>query len=222
MKTDDSQLKDFFRAAVMGDKRRVKSFLKLNGREAINLRAEGGRTALSFAAGQGNKSLVRWLLKHGADPDIANDEGRTPLHIAAANAQLGIFKYLADHGADVYARDKKGWTVTHHAASRENLGVLKEIFKRGAVLDDRAHDFKTPLHLCAVSMRHHDVARFLIDLGADVNAVDRGGQTPLHLAIKAELPEITKWLLERGAALDKPDINGKTPLSLYNGKNTSK
>lgn len=60
------------------------------------------------------EKLVSILLKHGADPKIANPEGRTPLHEAAyGGATLQALQSLLEAGADPNAQDKEGWTPLH-------------------------------------------------------------------------------------------------------------
>lgn len=60
-----------------------------------------------------------------------------------------------------------------------------------------------PHSLCAAaSMGHADLARLLIDNGADVEARNRSGQTPLHLAANRDHAEIIRLLLDSGADID--------------------
>jgi len=54
----------------------------------------------------------------------------------------------------------------------------------------------------------------LIDSGADVNAKNKDGDTPLHTATWKGNIEIVKLLIENGANLNIQDSNGKTPLHL--------
>ena len=54
----------------------------------------------------------------------------------------------------------------------------------------------------------------LLQLGADVDAVDDEGQTPLHYAATVELPEMCCLLLESGADPQITDEDGDTPESL--------
>ena len=52
----------------------------------------------------------------------------------------------------------------------------------------------------------------LIKAGAEVNIVDKKGQTPLHLAVLTNRPEIVHLLLQHGANSFVQDKENKTPL----------
>src|SRR5215470_13298634 len=80
----------------------------------------------------------------------------------------------------------------------------------------------TPLHLAAAALRT-GAAKLLLESGANANAANRRGATPLHYACdprpksgKTWNPDaqvsIIKLLVERGADVDKPDRGGATPL----------
>ena len=64
----------------------------------------------------------------------------------------------------------------------------------------------------AVMAHDTDRASFLLDRGADVNALNLEGFAPLHLAARDRIPEMVKLLLARGAQVDRPDRDGWTPL----------
>jgi hypothetical protein len=58
----------------------------------------------------------------------------------------------------------------------------------------------------------------LLDRGADINAQNVHGMTPLHISILWNVPDITMLLLERGADVSKRDRSGSTPLHLAANK----
>ena len=57
-----------------------------------------------------------------------------------------------------------------------------------------------------------DVVQQLVAAGANVQAKDRYGATPLHQAAYAGKPDIVRFLIEHGSPVDVADTNGKTPL----------
>jgi len=59
-----------------------------------------------------------------------------------------------------------------------------------------------------------DVTNILIKAGADVNAKDQNGITPLQIAIIESKFEIAKLLVEAGADVNAKDQNGITPLNI--------
>lgn len=68
------------------------------------------RTPLLKAARHNSKSdILRLLLKHGAKPDIADEEGNTPLHFAAQRGTEELAKFLLTLGANPYVRNLQGF-----------------------------------------------------------------------------------------------------------------
>ena len=73
------------------------------------------------------------------------------------------------------------------------------------------HDGSTPLHL-ASSVGHVEVARVLVEHGADVTDRDEHGWTPLHEASEAGMVEVARILIEHGADVTAQNKDGSTPL----------
>ena len=71
----------------------------------------------------------------------------------------------------------------------------------------------TPLHY-AVDRSFRDVATFLIDNGAQLDAQDTSGETPLMIAVLCEHEELLKLLLDRGADKSIRNCEGLTVLEL--------
>ena len=69
----------------------------------------------------------------------------------------------------------------------------------------------TPLHF-ASKMGHLEVARFLLDYGANVTALNRRRETPLHLASERGQVEVADLLIERGADMSAHKDGWDTPL----------
>jgi ankyrin repeat protein len=81
-----------------------------------------------------------------------------------------------------------------------------------------SHDGWTPLHLAAF-FGHRELAAFLLDRGADVNARSTSerfakSNTPLHAAAANRQVEVARLLVERGADVNARDGSGFTPLAL--------
>jgi ankyrin repeat protein len=78
-----------------------------------------------------------------------------------------------------------------------------------------AYDGWTPLHLAAF-FGHVDIARALLDGGADVHAVSHNNlaNTSLHAATAGKHPDVALLLLERGADPLRADAGGYTPLEI--------
>ena len=80
----------------------------------------------------------------------------------------------------------------------------------------RDYDEKTPLHYASINCRE-DVFEFLVDYGADIDARDAVGATPLHFAVRWGSEAIVRYILRRKGSeaisvLDSGDRLGRTPL----------
>ncbi|KAF7850329.1 hypothetical protein BT93_L5622 [Corymbia citriodora subsp. variegata] len=159
-----------------------------------------GRTPLHVAAANGFVDAVRFCVEAGADADATDSAGSTPLHLAAAAGNAEAVEYLVEHST--YARhavDGDGKTAFGIAAENGHSRLLdslrlRDVLLRAARVDD-VHGMKS----CLAE-------------GADVDARDQNGWTPLHRAAFKGRVESVKLLLSHGASVNAADDAGYTPL----------
>jgi len=144
-----------------------------------------------------HREVVELLVAEGAD---------IPLHLAAYVGDVERVRALLDSGTDVNTRDPHGWTPLHCAISQNQVAVARLLVARGADPDavaedegfNRNHVSGTALYR-AIAVSHSDLVELLIDGGADINAPDRYGRTPLWSAARRGQSEIVRLLIAKGA-----------------------
>jgi ankyrin repeat protein len=117
-----------------------------------------GQTPFLRAAAAGDVEIMRLLLAHGADPNIATDAGTTPLMVAAGvnwavaetfdlgnDALLEAVKLAHSLGNDVNAVNSMGIAAIHGAANRGANDVIEYLAANGAKLDVADEQGRTPL-----------------------------------------------------------------------------
>jgi ankyrin repeat protein len=117
-----------------------------------------GQTPLLRASISGDLKVVRLLLDHGADPDIATVGGTTPLMVAAGvswalaetydegpAALLETVKLMHSLGNDVNAVNTMGLRAIHGAANRGSSDIIEYLAANGAQLDVKDNEGRTPV-----------------------------------------------------------------------------
>ena len=117
-----------------------------------------GQTAFLRAALSGDITVMRLLLEKGADPNIATFAGTTPLMAAAGvnwmtgqtftqskEASMEAVQLCLDRGGDVNAKNSMGVTAVIGAANRGSDDILEFLVKKGARLDIKDNEGRTPL-----------------------------------------------------------------------------
>ena len=140
-------------------------------------------------------------------------KGSTPFKLAVTNGHAHILKLLIERGAlNSQEEETQGLFVT--AIKKGYLDVVKCLHKHGAKLETLYHHNHTALHY-AVEDGHINIAKYLIDNGAAVDAITlKKERTPLHTAVIGKHSDVVEFLISNGANVDAKDAKDMTPLHL--------
>ena len=164
-------------------------------------------------AGSGNLSslqFARLLVKSGADVNAKlekgaagkgkiNMTGATAFLLASKTADLPYMKLLVELGADPLLANKDGCTPLMAAAG---VGTL------------------APDEVAGTEAECLAAVEYLLSLKAEVNTVDKNGETAMHGAAYKSLPKMVQLLADKGAKIDvwsKKNSYGWTPLLIAQG-----
>lgn len=197
-----------FMAAKNGNGTMVDMLVKAGS--DVNTPNRAGTTALMLAAASGKADAVKVLLDHGATVNAKDTiNGQTALMFAAAVNSTPAIKLLAEHRADLNAvskvlqpkdsNDKRdginpnrrtmqgpwlgGLTALHFAAREGQFDAVRDLVAAGADVNVVAATDKMSVMTTAIINGYFDVAKFLLDHGADPNLANTGGLAPLFAAI---------------------------------------
>ena len=125
-----------------------------------------------------------------------------------------LHEIIAADAMQVWAVSGDGWAPLHLACAFAGPDAVRLLLEHGAHTHQYSHNpqHNQPLH-AAIALSHSEEAvGLLLDAGADVNATQAGGFTPLHQAAAAGKAELVKLLLSRGARTDARCDQGKLPI----------
>ena len=142
---------------------------------------------------------------------LLGSRGQTLLHDAAMAGQAELATVLIRLGSDPDAKEPEGHTPLYRASTGE---VARVLLAAGATVDVPSGPTRgTPLHQAA-RRGCGSVAAALLDHGANIDAGDSKGQTPLRRAVNCRQLQLVPLLVRRGANPQAEDNRGVTPLDV--------
>lgn len=209
---------------------------------ALNLQNNRGETPLILACKHGHQSVVKVLLDSRVDVFITDQEGwpafdwavvgghsqivktlqdhlnptttfpymsARALYLAADEGHHEILQLLVDGGFDVNAQDYLGSSALDFAAPPGRISAVRTLLRNGASVNSRDYYGNSVMHW---AIRHPAILQLLLDAGADVEASNHLGQTPLLWVAQEGLLESAIFLVEQNADINVQDIYGFSPL----------
>eukprot|EP01135_Chromosphaera_perkinsii_P006451 Nk52_evm14s503 gene=Nk52_evmTU14s503 len=179
--------------------------------------------ALATAIENDRKKMAATLFQAGAHPQYL-------VHKNFIN-KVGfarVFQYMLDNQTDLDVRgvDSYAGTLLHHACEARDVDAVKTMLfvcKPRVNVNVRNGDGDTAL-LIAIKSGNQTISEMLLKCNeegsgsgnsVDVNIMDSRGNSPLHLALRAELhPQVTSKLEQCGADINALDEHGNTPMQV--------
>lgn len=204
----------------------------------------GGSTLLEIAAYQGSADVMAWLESQGlvvgifelsavgdldrvrelvrSDVDCIRNQdrrNRIPLHYAAHTGRVEIINLLVEAGAKVDALDKHSHSPLTVGVEANQFDACERLLEFGANPDARGGHYRGSVLHRAVLGKNMRLVELILNAGANPNAIDAGGKTPLHDAIGVGRKDLVAVLLN-APRIDasirckstKFDKSGETPL----------
>ena len=212
MEDHNPNIRVLLRAAHDGDFERVRELVEDHGVDAGAIDQGGsGLTALANASMQGHIQIVQFLVRKGVDIDPYFIAGGTPLDWACREGHFSVVEFLVDNGADANAGEGISRPLSN-ACIHGQVAIALYLLEKGASWDEETFQ-KT------VKEGHLAVVQLLLARGARayLNARNRDGFTPLHLACIEGHHLVAQWLVQHGANVyDRTTNTNETPAELAN------
>lgn len=162
------------------------------------------------------------MLKHGADPTKKNRDGATPLDLIREGDE-DVADLLRGKAALLDAAKKGNLARVQRLVTPENINCRDSQGRNSTLLHLAGNNFWFLIQfigffhcLCYFAIlagyNNFEVAEFLLESGADVNAQDKGGLIPLHNASSYGHLDIAALLLKHNTVVNALDKWGFTPL----------
>lgn len=151
-----------------------------------------------------NKTKLEKLLNNeDINLEYRNKERETFLHICLKEKKLDAAMWLISTGVAIDKEDKLGQTAFDIAIENQNHRIVNMILERKEIDLNKKNQFGRTLLQDAVVLGDHDMAKLLIEHGADLNSIDKKNRNVMFDALSYGNKEFIEFLLK----LEVVDLN---------------
>ena len=175
-------------------------------------------TPLHAAVLAHNLECINYLLEAGADYNLPDSQRMGAIHLASLIGDIEMLECFLKHGANINAGEQSGAVFIPTGPGTFSVGRPGLLIPGGTEEEDEAIKDKvrnaprvTPLHTACTAQRT-DMATFLLEKGADIEAIADDQVTPLHCSAQLGSLPMVKLLVEHGANLSAKTAYGSPPL----------
>ena len=180
-----------------------------------------GRTALHVAVALDRREQVKILLAFRCNPNLLDRTGFSPLLIAAHKGNFECVKLLLDVGADANlckeGKRPMEYLLQHNPTDVSQCAVFGSMIEHGVSVNSRYRHDQSILAFAVAYRNPTFVALLLAKRGIEIDAQNKFGETPLHIAARLGDAELIKMLIKAGANLAIEGSSGKPSQVLKRG-----
>ncbi len=174
------------------------------------------------------QEIYKFFISRKVEIDRPNSDGVTPFLYLMGKGLFDMAVELLKIGANVNTNDKQGNFALKYVVTRNDVARTKQLLGYKADPNKRDRELRSVLHIAINNSSPRidstsEMEALLMDSGADVNAVDKRGRTPLHYAfvkmnnwndssVIDPIETVTTLCAKININVDVPDNWGKTPL----------
>ena len=192
-------------------------------------RTDDKEAPLTLSSGWNKFMAVYLLLDHGADANIASADGNSPLHTAVSKGFFDITKLLVEKGSYVNLQNKEGRTPLFLSVKNKHEQLIKLLIENEADVRIGYKENSTERfylvrgknrgraawhYIAGEQVNEPEIIDLLVQSGANVNAQDAEGFTPLHMAAIHGNLKIVKKLVDLEADVNIATTDGKNAAEL--------
>lgn len=223
----------FMQACLNGDEEFAYKLFITKKTNDVDLRIKNSfnQTALTLAVVSGNVNLIGALLTSENMQDVninavdyaieyhgkkrVKVENNNILLYAYATGNQDIVDMVIGAGAKENKKIKSGRNILMAAISGGNMDMIKNVMEtRPELIKKRNKNGESAIHFAAASEQSTENLKLVVEHGANVNAKNKQGVTPLMIAVSNDDIEAVKFLLSKGADINARDKEGNTPLHI--------
>ena len=178
----------------------------------INHQDHIGQTPLHLAINKGEDTVADFLIQIGAKVGLEDKYGKSPLKIAILLKETQLFSNMWKISSLV----QKAPSLLHLACQWNRCEIARILLWDGQIpVDSKDMDGNTCLHIAGDKFSQKiDTAELLFTKGANLDALNDLGETPLHCALRKKKPKLASFLITKMADVNICDKKGIAALTL--------